>query len=188
MNVPETFYSVHEQLILFGISCIFGAVLGVCYDVFRTVRVILPHNSWLVLFEDILFLAGYTVFLTSFVSAAARGELRLYFVIGNILGFAVYLCTVGSAVIRTMKKLFSFICTVFNFIMRPFRFIYALLCEKVGNKFVGIPENFVKSIKKSKLLLLKCVHLMYNKKENKKRKNVKNVVKKKKKNTKERSV
>lgn len=188
MTVPETFYSVNEQLILFGISCLFGLVLGVCYDVFRTARLIFPHNSWLVVFEDILFLAGYTVFIISFASAAARGELRFYFVIGNILGFTVYLCTVGSAVIKTMRKLCSLIRCVFLFIMRPFRFIYVLLREKAAIKFVGIPENFVNSIKKTKILLLKCVHLVYNKKENKNRKNVKNVVKKSKKGTKERTV
>lgn len=188
MNVPETFYSVNEQLVLFGLSCLFGAVLGVCYDIFRTARVIFPHNSWLVLIEDIAFLAGYTVFITAFASAAARGELRFYFVIGNILGFTVYLCTVGSAVIKTMKKLYSLLRTVFAFIMRPFGFVYVLLREKAGIKFVGISENFVNSIKKSKKLLLKSVHLVYNKKENKNRKNVENVGKKSKKGTKERTV
>lgn len=188
MTVPETFYSVHEQLILFGLSCVFGALLGICYDVFRTARIIFPHNKWLILFEDILFLTGYTVFITAFASAAARGELRFYFVIGNLLGFILYLCTVGSIVIKTMRKLYSFIRFVFSFIMRPFRFIYVLIREKATIKFVGISEIFVKSIKKSKMLLLKCVHLVYNKKENKNRKNVKNVVKKSKKGTKERTV
>lgn len=188
MNVPETFYSVQEQLVLFGISCVFGAALGVCYDVLRAARLIFPHNSWVILFEDILFLGGYAVFITAFASAAARGELRFYFVIGNILGFILYLCTVGSIVIKTMRKLYSLFRSVFLFIIRPFRLIYVLLREKAGVKFVGISENFVKSIKKSKILLLKCVHLVYNKKENKNRKNVKYVDKKSKKNTKERPV
>lgn len=188
MNVPETFYSVHEQLVLFGLSCLFGAVLGVCYDVFRTARVIFPHNLWLVLIEDVLFFAGYAVFINAFASAAARGELRFYFIIGNAVGFVLYICTVGGAVIKTMKKLYAVVCRAVRFIMRPFKLVYVLLCEKVGAKFVGNSENFVKSIKKTKSLLLKSVHLLYNKKENKNRKNVKNVVKKNKKTTKERSV
>ena len=49
MNVPETFFTVHEELILFGLSCLFGAALGVCYDVFRSLRLIVPHNFVLVM-------------------------------------------------------------------------------------------------------------------------------------------
>lgn len=188
MIIPETFYSVDEQLLLFGISCLFGAVIGVFYDVFRTVRIIFPHNAWLVLIEDISFLAAYTVFINAFVSAVARGELRFYFIIGNILGFIIYLCTVGNIVIKTMKKLCLLFGGLFLFIIHPIRLIYVLLCEKASVKFVGISKNLAMSMKKSKKLLLKSVRLVYNKKENKNRKNVKSVAKKCKTNTKERSV
>ena len=74
MNVPETFFTVHEELILFGLSCLFGAALGVCYDVFRALRLIVPHNFVLVMAEDIVFFIGYCIFLSAFTAAAARGE------------------------------------------------------------------------------------------------------------------
>lgn len=178
MNIPETFFTVHEQLILFGLSCVFGAVLGVCYDVFRTLRVIFPHNTWLVVIEDVLFLIGYAVFLSVFASAAARGELRFYYVVGNIIGFIIYFFTVGSAVISTMKKLFSLVSRIVCFIMRPFSIVYVFLREKAGLKFVESSKVFVKSLKNVKSLLLKSSDSLYNKKENKKRKNVKNVAEK----------
>ena len=59
MNVPETFFSVNEELRLFGLSCLFGAAFGVAYDLFRTVRLLLPHNGAMVAAEDIAFLALY---------------------------------------------------------------------------------------------------------------------------------
>lgn len=178
MNVPETFFTVNEQLILFGLSCIFGAALGICYDVFRTLRVLFPHNTGLVVIEDVFFLIGYAIFLSVFASAAARGELRFYYFIGNAIGFIVYFFTVGTAVIAVMKKLISLLKYIILIIIRPLRYIYVFLYEKLGLKFVGSSKVFVKSLKNSKMLLLKRTHLLYNKKENKKRKNVKNVAEK----------
>ena len=58
MNVPETFFTVSEELVLFGLSCLAGAVIGVFYDIFRVIRIIFPHNDVLILIEDIIFLVG----------------------------------------------------------------------------------------------------------------------------------
>lgn len=187
MNIPETFFSVREQLLLFALSCLGGAVIGVYYDVFRTLRTVLPHNFLLVAFEDVLFLMGWAVFTTAFSSAAARGELRFYYLIGNLLGFIVYLLTVGSAVIRTIRKLCSLLRGVFNIIIRPFKSLYVLICKKYGGKFVGSSKILIKAIKKSGKDLRKHKVLLYNKKANNyrqsetamiKRKNVKHFGKK----------
>ncbi len=181
MSVPETFFSVNEQLILFGLSCLFGGLIGVFYDVFRTARLILPHNSTLVALEDIIFLCGYAVFLTAFVSAAARGEFRFYYVIGNAIGFTLYLSTVGSAVILTIRKLLSLVKAILSFIICPFKKLYVFLCKKYTLKFVGSSKVFVKSIKNAEKLLLKRGNLLYNNKESINRKDVDCVGKKSKK-------
>ena len=181
MNVPETFFSVHEELVLFGFSCIAGAVIGVCYDVLRALRLVFPHGIWLTAAEDAVFLGLYAVFLTAFASAAARGELRFYYIIGNAAGFGLYFFTVGSIVIRTFQKLISAAGAVLRWISVPIRLVCVLICKKAKVKFVGSSKCLVKFIKKLKLLLQCRVHLLYNKTENKKRKNV-NIVAKKNKN------
>ncbi len=178
MNVPETFFSVSEEIVLFGLSCAFGIIIGICYDIFRTARILFPHNTVLVVIEDVIFMAGYSIFLSSFSSAAARGELRFYYVIGNALGFIVYFFTLGSVVIGAMKKIYFAFRKVIEIIFKPLKSVYVLLYTKVDNKFVGNPENSVKKIKKSSFLLLNKTDLLYNKRENKKRKNVKNVAEK----------
>lgn len=177
MNVPETFFSVSEEIFLFGLSCVFGVIIGVCYDVFRTARILFPHNTVLVVIEDVVFMAGYAVFLSSFASVCARGELRFYYVVGNALGFTVYFFTLGSVVIGTMKKIYFAVRKVLEVIFRPFRSVYVILQEKSDN-FVGNSKNSVKRNKKYSFLLLNNIHLLYNKKENKKRKNVNSVAEK----------
>lgn len=168
MNIPETFFSVNEQLILFGISCIIGVSMGIVFDVFRALRALLPHNAGLVFAEDLLFLIGWAATLSVFASATARGELRLFCAIGSILGFILYIVTVGSAVIAFFRKLFSVIKGVFSVIMRPLEFVYVFIREKALMKFVGTSKTHVNYIKNIKTLLLKSPHLLYNKRENKK--------------------
>lgn len=139
MNVPETFFSVEEELWLFLLSCIAGAVFGVYYDVFRTLRLAVPHHSFFIVIEDIIFLGTYAVFLSAFASAAARGELRAYFALGGILGFTLYYFTVGKFVIRLMQKITGIIKWIFAIAVKPFK--------AAARKFVGIAQNVVKKNK-----------------------------------------
>lgn len=168
MNVPETFFSVQEELFLFFLSCIAGAFIGIFYDFFRALRLIINHNTFFVVIEDVLFLGCYAVFLSAFASVMARGELRFYFIIGNAIGFIIYFFTLGSLIIRSLKKLFDFIFT-------PVKSLYVIFFNKAKAKFVGSSKLSVKCIKKIKILLPNRHNLMYNIKESNKRKNV-NVV------------
>lgn len=178
MSVPETFFSVSEELRLFGLSCAFGAAFGLLFDLFRTARIIFRHNVPLVLIEDVAFLIIYGTFLSAFASAAARGELRFYFALGNLLGFLLYLATVGNLVSTAMKKLFFALKKLLSVIFSPIRRCYVFLHKKAAFKFVGYSKIMVNQFKKSKILLQKSGCLLYNKKENNKRKNVTRIGKK----------
>lgn len=178
MTVPETYFTVSEELRLFGLSCLLGAVVGAAYDVLRVIRMTLPHNSFLVAAEDIGFLGLYAVALTAFSNAAARGEMRLYFAVGSVLGFTLYFFTIGRTITATLRKLFSVVGAVFKLILRPVRAVFTLLCKKAKFKFVGNLQIIVKPLKKIKIVLLNRRLLLYNKMANKKRKNVKSVAEK----------
>lgn len=141
MNVPETFFSVEEELWLFLLSCIAGTVFGVYYDVFRTLRLAVPHHSFFIVLEDIVFLGTYAVFLSAFASAAARGELRAYYVLGGILGFSLYYFTVGKFVIRLMQKITGIIKWICTTVVKPFKFL--------TRKFIYVAQNNVKKNKNS---------------------------------------
>jgi hypothetical protein len=179
MKVPETFFSVSEEMRLFFMSCLLGAALGLFYDVFRTLRTLLRHSSAAIAAEDIIFVVCWGVSVSVFASAFALSRLRGFFVIGSILGFILYLLTVGQIVSGTVRKFISFIITVFRTIFRPFVKCFALIRTKAAVKFVGYSKIFAAPIKKIKMLLPKAHNLLYNKTENNKRKNVDKVGKKK---------
>ncbi|MBO5343538.1 MAG: spore cortex biosynthesis protein YabQ [Ruminococcus sp.] len=139
MNVPETFFTVSDELWLFFLSCAAGAVFGVYYDVFRALRLTIPHHGFFVFLEDVIFLATYAIFLSAFASAEARGELRAYYAFGGILGFTLYHFTIGRFVMRFIKKIIGSVKIIFAIIVKPAKIIAA--------KFVGITKNAVKSNK-----------------------------------------
>ena len=76
MNVPDTFFSLHEELVLFFLSVIFGAVIGVAYDVLRVFRLVFPHNTLLTAIEDLVFLSLCGLAFAVFSFTAARGVFR----------------------------------------------------------------------------------------------------------------
>ncbi|MBR4628397.1 MAG: spore cortex biosynthesis protein YabQ [Ruminococcus sp.] len=184
MNIPETFFSVSEELRLFGLSCLSGAVFGVIWEIFRTLRLLLPHNSFLTAAEDVLFFALYAVFLMCFTTSEARGEFRVYYVIGGLSGFFLYILTLGSIVSAAVRKIIYALKRAFSVVTAPFRKAFVLLGKKAAAKFVGISEIIVQKFKKVKMLLIYPLRLMYNKKENKLRRNGNNVGEKIKKNKK----
>lgn len=89
----ESFFTVSEQLNLFFICILFGIPLGLLYDVFRILRIILPHNALATAAEDVLFFIIYSVFIMLFTYTAARSEFRMYFIFGNLAGFFIYYFT-----------------------------------------------------------------------------------------------
>ncbi len=178
MNIPETYFTVEEQLMLFLYSCLCGAAAGVLYDVFRTLRIILPHNMALVIIEDIIFFLICSLSIISFTSVMARGEFRFYYIIGGVTGFILYFFTLGNIVIKIIRHLFKIIYLPLKVIFAPIRALYVLMCEKVIVKFVGISKNAIKLCKNLKTPLIERGEMLYNKKTNTKRKNVKCVGKK----------
>ena len=180
MKVPETFFSVNEEVWLFLLSCALGTALGAFYEIFRTIRTLFRHNTFLTAAEDVIFLAVWGTSLTAFASVCSHGQLRGYFVIGSMLGVLLYIALPGRIVSSVVKRTASAVRRAVSFILLPGKKCCVFIRRKARFKFVGNSKNIVNSIKKVEILLPNAHNLLYNKTENKKRKNVKNVVKKKK--------
>lgn len=145
MEGLESFFTASQQLRLFLLSCLFGIPIGIVYDIFRTIRVVIPHGKILAALEDILFFALYGVFIMCFTVTAARSEFRFYFCAGNLLGFIVYFFTVGNLVVSVIKKIAVFIKKGIYFVFRP---VGVIILKGAAAFFVGIFKK-KKNIKKN---------------------------------------
>lgn len=85
IQIPETYFTVQEQTTLFLYACLLGLLVGLFFDTFRILRVILPHHMVAIMLEDILFCFGCAVLLATFTVTACRGEFRLFYPMGMLL-------------------------------------------------------------------------------------------------------
>lgn len=95
-----------EDGLHFGQACICGAMLAVAYDFLRIFRRVVVHRRifWSGV-EDILFwiYAGIQLFLLSFETRA--GVVRLFLLIGAVIGAIIYECILGRFLVKFVSKI-----------------------------------------------------------------------------------
>lgn len=103
--VPETYFTVNQELVLLFYSVVLGVLIGVIYDMFRAIRSIVRHSFAAVFIEDCVFFAIYSVLLVCFAVMFARSQVRFYYAVGNFAGFALYHYTLGNFFVGIFRKI-----------------------------------------------------------------------------------
>lgn len=143
--VPETYFTVNQELMLFLYSVGMGVLLGMLYDIFRALRQIFPHRFVLVFVEDCVFFMIYSVLLMCFAVMFSRSQVRFYYAVGNIIGFALYYFTIGKIVMRFICGIIKILRSVVDKIAHSI----LKIVRKTAQCFVKNAEN-VRIDKKSK--------------------------------------
>lgn len=140
----------------------FGFLLGILYDVFRTLRMIISGSKGFTLFMDLLYFAVCTFLTFCFVLAVDSGRIRIYVAVGEILGWLVYYFSFGAIALRASNAAVSLFKRLFSAIFKPIK----RLSEKILRKFGKIEDfckkNIRKSDKKLKFNLQKHIGIVYN--------------------------
>ncbi len=151
-----------EQTGIFFYSLGFGFLLGILYDIFRTLRLIVSRSAGFAFFADTLYftLCGFLIFF--FMLVTDKGRLRLYAAAGEILGWLIYYFSLGTVALRLSNGIIIFfrriIYAISSFVKRIFRKVLQKN-EKIMKKCKKIIR---KSDKKTKFNLQKHRHIVYN--------------------------
>lgn len=129
----ETYLS--HQAIAFLWAALLGGGLGAVYDVFRVVRILRGRDRPILVFlEDLLFALIAALATASCFTWTNFGQVRLFLLVGEGLGFMVWHCTLGvfiGAVARWVARFLRWLERVFgrffekfmNFSKKPFIFL-----------------------------------------------------------------
>lgn len=166
----ETFFSVSQQTSFFLMSVVLGAALGVVYDFFRVFRIVFPlaAKTAAVAVQDIIFWLIYGFCIFCYGTIVCRGEIRFYVILGSLVGFVLYILTLGNLVtgiIRTVVTAFyKGLRKVYSFTIEPIVKLLRNICQKASPVFVGSHENKGNTAGSAKKLLKNAAGLLYNKK------------------------
>ncbi len=167
----ETFFTVTEQTWLFLWACLIGVGLGIVYDCFRVLRIVLRHKFVAVFIEDVLFTVFYALCLFIYMTECSRGQIRFFIIIGSLLGFIVYLLTVGSLVVTIFRSIVWLIRKtlrrIYELIFAPIKKAFIIIVQKLNIKFGNIMVKLKNNLGKSKKSLKQKQSVVYNKHNNK---------------------
>ncbi|MBR3836589.1 MAG: spore cortex biosynthesis protein YabQ [Clostridia bacterium] len=105
-------------------SILLGFCFGLYYEVFRFIRLAVPHCRWIVFLEDLFFFLPITLIFILFTFAFSDGTLRWFSFFGVWAGFFLYLGTLG-------KILFYFAERILALIRRFLLFLYRITLKPV---------------------------------------------------------
>ena len=169
--------TLQGQSQLFLYACIFGAALGVYYDVFRLIRLLAPHGSKQLFFHDVLyfFTSGILTFL--FLYAVNFGQVRFYLIAGEIIGWCIYHLTVGALFLRVATWLIRGIRAALLFLYRHLLSPIFHLLGKVMYTALFPLRWLLKILKKLmlkvKIVLKRKAQVVYNLRNHPKKRNLK---------------
>ena len=142
------------QLNIFLYSVGFGFLSALFYDVFKTVQQSFFNTLKGLFYKDIIYGISIFFFYFIFVLTVNNGKIRIYLVVGLILGFICWFISLSSVFIKYFGSLLKSLKIIFYFssevITFPVRLIYSLLSEKFIKINIYLQTFFKKAKNKFK--------------------------------------
>lgn len=147
---------VTNQAYLFLIFVLNGILIGLLFDFFRILRRSFSGKDWITYLEDVLFWILTGAILLYSIFAFNNGEIRLFMLIGVLLGGIFYLLTVSKYIIKIsviiIKAIKNVINKIFNILFLPFKYFYKLLrklfFKPISFIFINVRKNSTNLAKK----------------------------------------
>lgn len=148
-----------EQLYSFFAFILVGFLIGLLFDFFRISRKSFKTSNLLTNVEDITFwlITGALILFSIF--KFNNGNLRIYTLVGILIGVVIYMVIFSKVVIKTLVKIILFLkrCfkTIFNIALYPLRIIFRIfknILKPIKNLQITTKNNLKKliNLKKSK--------------------------------------
>lgn len=128
----------NTESFLFFASILLGFFIGFYYEIFRFLRLAFPHPDFLIILEDLCFFIPLSPALIFFHYALNSGVFRWFSLAGCVLGFLLYLWTVGKILIRCSEGILFCIKTVlkgfYGVFIRPLYIVFKKITNCLYSK------------------------------------------------------
>lgn len=155
----EYILSLSTQVVSFLYSLGFGLIIGILYDLLRVIRIVLSFSKTATYVTDFLFSVTASIMTFLFCLSVTNGEVRLYIILGEFIGFAVFYFSFGSVAVKfsekSVRKIAKAFKKVFGFIFTPFIKIFVVIHMKFSKNLKKLKKKAKKLKKIHKIPLQK---------------------------------
>ena len=152
--------AVLEELYSFLIYLTSGIIIGVFFDIFRILRKSFHTPDFITYIEDILFWIFTGFFLLFILFQFSNGEIRIYNIIGLLIGSIFYLLSISKFFIKINVFIVTFIKNIVYKIIKIISYPFFLIL-KIIEKFFTPFTFFVINVKKA--TIIKRIFIPYKK-------------------------
>lgn len=153
---------ITDQTRLFLLSVGFGFLLGILYDIFRTVRMIISERAFFVVTMDILYFCTCTFCNFCFVMALDNGRIRAFVALGEALGWIIYYFSFGAIAVKVTARTVRAVHRFFSFIFAPFGRAAVKFKRRGAERAAFLKKTSQKNDKNAKFILQKHRGIVYN--------------------------
>lgn len=148
-----------NQAYIFIIFSINGLIIGLFFDFFRILRKSFKTKNYITYIEDFIFWILTGISIIFFMYNFSDGNLRVYILLGIILGFALYILLFSKIIINIFVKCINFIKNLissifkklFKFIIEINKIINIIFLHPINLLFNNIRIAISKKCKKNKI-------------------------------------
>lgn len=154
---------INNQALLFLIFSLNGVIIGLLFDFFRILRKSFKTSNLVTYFQDVLFWILTGISIIYFMYNFSDGTIRLFMIIGLIMGFMLYIFTISAYIIKilvfTIELIKLFIIRIIKIIYIPIKFINVLFHKtikifnftiifRLHQLFTKLSKKNIKNVKK----------------------------------------
>ena len=133
-----------NQAYLFLVFSLTGVEIGILFDLFRILRRSIKTSNIITYIEDVLFWILTGILILYNIWFFNNGEIRLFMLLGIILGILIYMSTLSSIIIKIFSKILR---TIIKILAIPFKTIKTLF-QKIITIIKTLFTKFTKISKK----------------------------------------
>lgn len=111
-----------------------GICIGLIFDFFRIQRKVIKTCNFITYIQDILFWIISGLIMIFVIMKYTNGEIRMYMVLGIILGILIYFLVISKYIIKIFVNILSFLLNIITKLLFPIKKITKIIKKGWKNK------------------------------------------------------
>ncbi len=145
--------AITVELQFFLISILWGAVILLGYDILRIFRRLIPHNSFFLALEDLIFWVLTSVFIFAMIYTMNNGTIRGFSVMGIGIGMTLYHFVLSELVVKWITKVLLLLLSPLKFVIGKIKRVLHFFASKLKKVSVLIHSRLKKNVKSVRIAL-----------------------------------